>query len=34
MTGLMLVKGMWCACFVTFVVIMIYAVLFYFKNVK
>lgn len=34
MTGLMLVKGMWRACFVTFVVIMIYTVLFYFKNVK
>mgnify|MGYP007064905444 CR=1 FL=1 len=34
MTELTLVQGMWCACFVTFVIITIYAVLFYFKNVK
>lgn len=34
MTELMLVKGMWFACFVIFVVIVIYAIWFYFTNIK
>lgn len=34
MTGSMLVKEMWFACFVTCAIIAIYAILFYFKNVK
>ena len=34
MTELTLVQGMWFACFVAFVVIMIYAVCFYFTNIK
>lgn len=34
MTGLMLVKGMWCACFATCVIITIYAIWFYFTNIK
>ena len=34
MTELMLVKGMWFACFVAFAVITIYAIWFYFTNIK
>lgn len=34
MTELMLVKGMWFACFVTCAIITIYAIWFYFTNIK
>ncbi len=34
MTELTLVKGMWFGCFTVCAVIVIYSILFYFKNVK